>query len=246
MDLLFNKRLGHDLYRPVGMEWVTRGFWFVSDLQPTMDAYLKPGGEHWLHEDGFWRWRDNSAELEHKCMTWDQFMAADVDLIVATHPAHEVCFHRLWKEHKPGAKYIRVAGNVSEVLTGDCTRNLMDSTGAFKGRVPNYVAFHQEFPLGPFVETSPPDNVVVSQYLNFFHKTTTRHYWDTYRPHFPDWTWRIYGHQGDDGFLWPFYKIAEAMLASSYVWHIKGEHASRTMWASLRETFCRMVRPVWT
>jgi len=32
MHKLFVERLGYEMYRPIGMDWVTRGYWYVSDL----------------------------------------------------------------------------------------------------------------------------------------------------------------------------------------------------------------------
>ena len=145
MSLLFEKRLGWELYRPVGYDWLP--WWRVSDLAPTQAAYLNPAGEHWLADDGYWRWRDNAAELEHKCMTLQQFKAADVGLIVSTHPGHEETWHALWAEHKPSAKLLRVAGNTGETVNPRFTRNLLDSTSFFEGQVDSYCQFDQEFPM---------------------------------------------------------------------------------------------------
>ena len=221
MHMLFHDRLGYDIYRPVGYEWLP--WWRVSDLAPTQQAYLQPGGEHWLGEDGFWRWIDHGEELEHKCMTFEQFKTIPVDLIVSTHPGHEETHYRLWREHKPSAKLIRVAGNTGETINPAYTINLMDSTSYFRGQAPNYVTFHQEFPLAAFAETPPPERLVIRQYLNFFRNHPNFRYWEEYKPLLPEFEWRMHGHQGDDGFLWPLSKLAASMLDSSFVWHIKRE-----------------------
>ena len=242
MDLLFARRLGYDLYRPIGYEWL-EGFWRVSDLFPTQKAYLEPGGEHWLGIDGFWYWVDHGAELTHKCMTFQQFCDMDVDLIISTHPGHEICYRELHRKHKPKAKLIRVCGNTGETIQPGMGGNIMDSTGAFKGQAQNYVTFHQEFPLEPFKDILPPEEIVVSQYLNFFRNTTTFHVWQAYKPHLEDFGWRMYGHQGDDGFLWPFSKLAETMMASSFIWHVKIEgygHCVHNAFAASRPVITRI------
>ena len=221
MSLLFEERLGARLYRPIGMEWVQRGFWHVSDLQPTQIAYLQMGGEHHPGTDGFWHWRDNGAELDHTCITFEQFCDMDIDLILSTHPAHEIPYQRLHRQHKPTAKLIRVCGNTGEVIHG-MAGNVMDSTGYFRGQAQNYVHFHQEFPLVAFSDEPPPIGVI-SQYLNFFRNHPMYAHWEAMRPQLLEYTWRIYGHQGDDGFLSPFWRIAESMQNTSFVWHIKME-----------------------
>jgi len=220
MHLLFVDRLGCNLYRPVGYEWAERDLWHVSELKPTRAAYLRPGGEHRLGIDGIWHWRDNGAELEHNCITFRQFCDMPIDLILSTHPAHEVPYQKLL-EFKPGAKLVRVCGNTGEVIHSKAG-NVMDSTGYFRGQAENYVAFHQEFPLEPFVDKRPPQRAI-SQYLNFFRNHPAFALWEQYRSQLPEFTWRMYGHQGDDGFLWPFSKIAKSMADTSFVWHIKTE-----------------------
>ena len=224
MHMLFHDRLGYDVYRPVGYEWLD-GYWYVSDLQPTQKAYLEPGGEHWMGDDGFWRWRDNGEKLIHKCMTFQQFRDMDVELIIQTHPVHELCYRDLRDKHKPKAKVVRVIGNTGEVIHAGPHSNIMDSTGYHKGRAENYVHFHQEFPLNSFDSNAPPPKEpTISQYLNFFRDTSYfRRHWEAYRPLLPEFQWKMHGHQGDDGFLFPLPKIAKAMGASTFVWHIKQE-----------------------
>ena len=222
MQLLFEKRLGYEIYRPIGYEWLP--WWRVSDLEPTQRAYLNPGGEHWLADDGYWRWVDHGAELEHKCLTFEQFCNEDVGLIVSTHPGHERTWCEMWRKHKPTAKLIRVAGNTGETINPAYTFNLLDSTSYFHGQAPNFQTFHQEFPLDAFTETAPPERLIMRQYLNFFknHPMYEQH-WQRYKPLLPEFEWRMHGHQGDHGFLHPLSRIAASMLDSTFVWHIKQE-----------------------
>lgn len=245
MQMLFEGRLGYEIYRPVGLDWVKYGYWWVSDLEPTQRAYLYPGGEHWLGDDGYWRWRDNGEELLHKCMTFEQFCAdPDIALVIQTHPGHEFPYQELQRKHKPSAKLIRVCGNTGEVIHNPPADNVMDSTLLQAGQARNYVTFHQEFDLTPFVEAPPPERLVIRQYLNFFQNNTTyfRH-WQEYKPRLPEFEWRMHGHQGTDGFLYPVSKIAESMLDASFVWHVKVEgygHAIHNAFAAGRPVITRI------
>jgi hypothetical protein len=40
--LLFEKRLGHTLYRPIGPEWSNSGFWKLSEIPIVRDGFLSP------------------------------------------------------------------------------------------------------------------------------------------------------------------------------------------------------------
>jgi len=221
MQMLFEERLGHEIYRPIGYEWLP--WWRVSELPPTQKAFLELGGEHWLADDGYWRWVDHGADLEHKCLTFEQFCNEDVGLIVSTHPGHEQSWYEMWQQHKPTAKLIRVAGNTGETINTTWTRNLMDSTAYFKGRVASYVKFHQEFPLSIFNDAAPPERPIIRQYLNFFKNHPMYEHWKTYKPLMPEFEWHMHGHQGDHGFLFPESKIAASMTDSTFIWHIKRE-----------------------
>ena len=64
---------------------------------------------------------------------------------------------------------------------------------------------------------------VIRQYLNFFRNHPMLHHWQTHKPLLPEFEWRMHGHQGDDGFLYPLSQIAKSMLDSSFVWHVKRE-----------------------
>ena len=53
----------------------------------------------------------------------------------------------------------------------------------------------------------------------------------------------MHGHQGHDGFLFPLSKIADAMAASTFVWHIKREgygHIIHNAFAAARPAITRI------
>lgn len=245
MILLFQERLGWDLYRPLGLEWERGGYWLLGGGEPTAIAYLDILPVYWMEDDGFWRWPSSLTEATHKCMTWQQFVDADLDVLIFTHPSHERCWHELRDKYHPKAKVIRVMGNVGEVKQG-YAQNIIDTTGLYPGPE-NYVHVHQEFPLDIFEWNPPPEEKVISQYLNFFHKHPMRPWLEAYKAQMPEYTWKIHGHKepgaDGDGFLYPVRKIAEAMSASQFVWHIKQEgygHIIHNAFAASRPVITNM------
>ncbi len=40
--MLFEGRLGMELYRPIGLEWFHEGYWAVSELKRTAREFLEP------------------------------------------------------------------------------------------------------------------------------------------------------------------------------------------------------------
>ncbi len=38
--MLFEDRLGHEVFRPIGMDWFHEGYWAINDLEPTARQFL--------------------------------------------------------------------------------------------------------------------------------------------------------------------------------------------------------------
>ena len=68
--LLFENRLGHRMYRPIGLEWFTEGFWKIAEPYNnnigTVKQFLEPGNTP----------TDGTPPLNQElsdCMTLEQF-----------------------------------------------------------------------------------------------------------------------------------------------------------------------------
>ena len=166
LQLLFEKRLGFELYRPIGMEWATEGYWNVYNHPDTqkqflMDGYIPKDGTPPLNgisriQDGIHYIKDTTHGGEQKAITLEQFKEMDIDIVIASIPAHIEPYKKLIHEFKPKAKFVFQQGNMfTEVLSNLHTiPNLLSSTVEFP--VPSSchaVFYHQEFPVDPFYYT---------------------------------------------------------------------------------------------
>jgi len=221
LHLLFEVRLGMELYRPIGMEWAEKGIWQYSTNPPTQRQYLDPVNCE-LRKDGYYYWRDTSEEVDHRCLTFEQFKETDIDLILATVWQHTYSFKALQQVEKPRAKYIRLCGNSGEPMDWSVHRNLIDTTNLYQEPSGcNRVVVHQEFPVDLFYFQPPLREKKIRSYLNCFNETPYYPIFFQYKEKLPEFDWKIHGLNGPDGFITPVSKLAQSMRESSFIWHIK-------------------------
>ena len=223
LHTLFVERLGWELFRPVGLEWAENNIWLYSQNPPTQKQYLDLKA-HELRKDGYYYWRDNAEEIDHKCLTWDQFRKMKIDYIISSVCQHEASFDLLQRNLKPEAALIRLLGNSGEPVDYNVSKNIIDTTNLYKGREDTKrVVWHQEFPKDLFYFTQPSKKIRIRSYLNCFNETHYYDIWQRYKKEMPEVEWKMHGHNGDDGFISPVSALAQSMRDSSFVWHIK-EH----------------------
>ena len=221
LTLLLVKRMGFELFRPIGLEWVEQGIWQYSQNPPTQRQYLDPVNCE-LKPDGYYYWRDTAEEIDHKCLTWDQFQAMDIDLVMGSCCQHELPFSYLQKKYKPEAKFIRLLGNSGEPIDWSISRNIIDTTNLYEGPPGvNRVVIHKEFPVDLFYYQPPPVKKKIRSYLNCFNETPFYQIWHTYKNLMPEFEWKMHGLNGDDKFITPVSALAQSMRETSFFWHIK-------------------------
>lgn len=169
--MLFEGRLGGQVYRPIGMEWAERGFWKVYDHPETQAQYLgigaaTPDGTQPLNEVVA-RTNDYHADIYHchdiessqtnKAITLEGFWRMPIDIVIASLPQHIRPFKRLCEEHPNHPKLIYQIGNQWNVEAHDA--HYIDAIMASANVVHNYptptIKYHQEFDTS-FFRYEPP------------------------------------------------------------------------------------------
>lgn len=172
--LLFEKRLGGNVYRPIGMEWATQGFWKVYDHPATQAQFLNingatPDGSPRLNEvtqlssapaitagNRVWVYKcqDVDSGETNKAITFEGFMNTKIDIVIASLPQHIEPYKKLCEIHPNKPKLIYQIGNAWPIEAG-AVRNVMAS--AKIDNIPsgiNFISYHQEFDTNIF----HPDN----------------------------------------------------------------------------------------
>lgn len=219
--LLFEKRLGWELYAPVGSDWYTKGWWQYSTEPRVIDEYLVTGK----------KWRDcgDYSLMENPChnrnlkaLTFDQFKEMDIDIIISSVPEHEVIYWKLQKEFKPKAKLIQHWGNEWKDFESSFIKNWLVSCAPFK-ILPeiNAVFYHQEFDLKLFnYEPSAPSKPIRS-FVNDLPNLKDWKLFKRFEKELKRWDWKSHGLGCRDGNIRPLTSLVKQMKDSSFIFHAK-------------------------
>jgi hypothetical protein len=105
--LLFEKRLGHELYRQIGTDWYDEGYWMVYNHPDTVKQYLGlhisddwelirqknagnyitfPNENAEIKEDGFYQISDKIRGVSYRAITLQKFKETEFDIIISSMP----------------------------------------------------------------------------------------------------------------------------------------------------------------
>lgn len=230
--LLFEDRLGGELYRPIGLEWADEGFWAVFDHPATREQYLTLNQAYkptdWSPplntvlkepEKGIYYCQDIDSGYFNKAITLEKFKSLKFDIIIASLPQHIEPFQRLIRQYQPQAKLIFQVGNQWD---GIYAPNIMAS--AKLTNVPseiNYIEYHQEFDLEMFKPAKDIHALSIKSFMNIPDQMPDYPMLLEIEKRLPSWTVQIHGGMGRDGPLHGAKQVAEAIRHSQFVWHVK-------------------------
>lgn len=239
--ILFEKRLGGRVYRPIGMEWATEGYWKVYDHPATQLQYLttdqgyKPAdGTDPLNiftkvkdpEPGVYYCQDIDSGYYNRAISLDKFFELPIDIVIASLPSHIEPFKKLCELHPNKPKLIFQIGNAWTTEAG-LAPNVMAS--ATIHNVPpeiNFISYHQEFNLDIF--KPDPDLVQkknIFSFVNCFN--VAGHFagdWSLFlqvENLMHEWNFKSFGGQCRDGAAHGSEELADSLRKSKFVWHTK-------------------------
>jgi len=246
--LLFEKRFGGEVYRPIGMDWATQGFWKIYDHPATQEQFLSVGGATpdntpKLNEvlgvrpitdidyPTVYICKDIDSNFTNKAITFDGFMNLKIDIVIASIPQHIEPFKRLCELHPNKPKLIFQIGNAWSIEANGA-KNIMAS--AIVEDVPkdvaNFITYHQEFDLDIFKPAYPYGNYEepnphISSFVNCFN--ISDHFvqdWELFQKVeklMPSWHFKSFGGQCRDGAAHGNEMVADFMRTSRFIWHTK-------------------------
>ncbi len=170
LGILFEDRLGWDLFRPIGTDWYTEGYWAIFDAMATAEQFLglrigeALAAHHAANPDGDDPFKNaGAAEIgaglyeipclefaprRQKAITLAAAKDTKWDFILSSTPQHFDCYERFRKSFCPSAKHIFQVGNPWQAPQG--ARNILNSTTVPMPSEINTVSYHQEFSLERF------------------------------------------------------------------------------------------------
>lgn len=239
LQLLFEKRLGAELYRPIGLDWWHQGYWKVFPHIDTAKQFLGldqainiPKDVHgnplptsarvnqfYTFEDGIYYVTDVTKGKVNRGVTLDKFKEMKFDILISSIPDHIPQWNRLISEYQPNAKHVFQVGNAWGYQGG--VKNILSSTAEFT--VPqgiNACFYHQEFDLDTFRYSDPtPNRRRVTSYIHYMRNKDLM---NGVAEMNKDWEFRSYGAGMEDSIM-ETAKLADSIRDSTFVWHYKPE-----------------------
>lgn len=237
--LLFEKRLGGQVYRPIGRHWHTLGYWHVYDHPATVAQFLDiggatPDGTEPLNEiearapaPGVFFCKDIASRETNKAITYERFMKSHFDFVVASIPQHIIPFRELCNSHPKKPKLIYQVGNAWNISIEQEAAVDVILSSARLSRIPGkpFIEYHQEFDLDIFhpVFTYPKEKI--TSFVNCFSSDRLFDYdWQIFQEvekSLPDWDFKVFGGGCRDGSVGGDIGVAEEMRHSRFIWHTK-------------------------
>lgn len=228
LHLLFEKRFGWNMYRPIGMDWFTEGFWKVAEpygnAKDTICQYLGSEDRDWeayvylnggaVKQDGVYKIADPENNMLHRAIELSTFKEMRFDFIVSTHPLHG-CWERL-REFQPGAVYIAQLGNEGQDATA---KHILSSVYAYAPKDGQDVQYyHQEFDGKDFYVAPPSGEKKVT---SFVIGLPFKELFQRFQSKLPEFDFKAYGPGAIDGTISGTKAIGDEMRRSMFGWHIK-------------------------
>jgi len=224
------------LFRPIGLEWFTKGFWKVAEpygnAPDTIDQFLGIPDVTWnIDKEPVQKYGEvqlvggiyyipmkiASEHYAQKAITFDMFLKMDFDFIIATYPGHEIAYAELVRKYKPNATLIMQIGN-PHVYPRIC-RNVLSAVNTPMPKGVNYIKYHPEHHKDYFY-TPPTNHNVIKSFLTNLYLTPDYQLWTIFKKALSDFTFKSHGINCADGVV-PGYLMPQAIKDSTFVWHVK-------------------------
>jgi|SRR5882724_755026 len=240
LQLLFENRLGYNLYRQIGMDWYKNGFWAINEHEATAKQYLDIRGGQGMNPpdgtpnlnystedsflDGIYYCEDTHHRSVHRAIAFERFCQMKFDIIIASVPQHVPIFKRLIKEYQPQAKLVFQMGNMFSEITNNLHEipNLLASTIAFPlPTTCNGVFYHQEFDTTVFSPSELPAEKLFTSFINVYQHNGGFTDYATLRTMLPEYEFKSYGGQCENGAVTGIENVAAIMKKSYFGFHSK-------------------------
>jgi len=238
--MLFEKRLGGKVFRPIGREWYDQGFWKVYDHPATVAQFLdiggaNPDGTPPVNEviaktptlDPIYMCKDIDSGTVNRAITFNGFLKRKFDIVIASIPQHIESFARLCELHPDHPKLIYQVGNSWNIPDGSPIKNVMAS--AIIPFIPSgihSITYHQEFDLDIFCpDDKPMPAQKIYSFVNCF--SLQNHFardWGIFQEiekKMPTWVYKCFGGQCRDGCAHGSQEVADKMREARFIWHTK-------------------------
>ena len=230
--LLFEERLGMNVYRPIGLDWFYEGYWAINDQLSTAKQFLDietqvladntpPLNIVKNYSDGIYSVYDPGNITTHNAITLEAFKNMQFDYIIASIPQHIPIFQKLIQEFQPKAKLIIQIGNNwnPNIFRG---LNVLGSVKPGNIQDANVVYYHQEFDTDIFKPSENKRTKTISSYINLLQEMSIG--WKDFTElenSLDKVKFNSYGGQCRDGNMTGAHELANSMSNDDLIFHVK-------------------------
>ena len=236
LHVLLEKRLGFELYRPIGMDWFHENHWKIADVYnrdiatarqfldinsnipivTSDDDVEKYNTKNYFKDDVYHMYDSDVHFYYQKAITLETFKNMKFDIIMSTYEPHDFTFEKLRNEYQPSAKLVAQLGNTFQQTH---YKNVIHSVPYNASSDQNSVLIHQEIDTNlyksvyPSVDTKNIYSVVsLAPYLDIFNQ---------YKNILTECNFKYYGINCPDGILNGCRGVSEKMREANLGWCLK-------------------------
>lgn len=226
--LLLEKRLGFNLYRPIGTEWAGEGWWTIHTAcaigtdQTVVGQFLEPGiGDNPLDDQSFqegdmWNIHNGTHDYIQKCITIQMFKDMKFDIIMPSHWCHYELWEALRKKYQPQAVMVAHVGNVDRKNE---VEHVIRSV-PFPGKCKKQVLIHQE--LNQDIYKCTPINSETRNITSVTNGYMGSIEYEKYKKNLPEFDFKYYGINCPEGMLHGTDQVSSKMQEANLGWSTKG------------------------
>lgn len=228
--MLFEDRLGYEVYRPIGLQWYIEGFWAINNNFDTAKQFLsleqvpddgtpplntvknKKKGVYYCYDPG-------GKEINRSC-TLDFFKHHTFDYIICSIPQHIMPYQSLRNRFHHKAKLIVQIGNEwpEDYFRG---RNLLASVKP-RQLDANAVFYHQEFDTEIFKPSPTQPTKKIYSFVNVLgNMPEAQRDFDELESLLPEYKFASFGGQNRDGNMNGPHELADKISEAEFILHCK-------------------------
>jgi hypothetical protein len=253
LHLLLEKRLGFELYRPVGMDWFNEGYWqiakpYSNDLSIVKqflnididhpERYHPSCGNYIVScKNNIYYVYEPIHDYYQKAITLETFKNTKFDLIISTVQEHDHTFQILKDKYQPTAKHIAQLGNVGQKTE---VKDVFHSVTYKPYPYQNSALIHQEIDTNLYKFT--PINPDTKNIYSVVNLSAYIDVYNTYKDQLTECNFKYYGINSPDGILDGTLGVSQKMTDANMGWclkHLGGLGHSNMGW-------CYSGRPIIT
>lgn len=232
LHLLLEKRLNFELYRPIGLDWYTEGYWQIAkpynnniavvnqyltnDIEFT-DRYHPLCGNYKIYnKNNIYYIYEPRHNYYQKAISLDIFKNIKFDLIISSIEDHDYTFVQLKNRYQPHAKNISHLGNVGQKSKLD---NVFHSVTYAANTHQNSVLIHQEIDVNLYKFT--PINSLTKNIYSVVNLAPYIDIYNLYKNILTDFNFKYYGIASPDGHLDGSFGVSQKIIESNIGWCLK-------------------------